>query len=67
MVLGKAGVNIRSMDVGPSVRRPQRQTMPAGKKDNALMVISIDEAIPDWALDEVSKTGDIFGVTMVNL
>ena len=31
------------------------------------MVISVDEAIPDWALDEVSKTGDIFGVTMVHL
>ncbi|HEY4384267.1 MAG TPA: phosphoglycerate dehydrogenase [Ktedonobacteraceae bacterium] len=66
MVLGKAGINIRSMDVGPSVRRPQRQAQ-VGKKDNALMIVSVDEVIPDWALDEISKAGDIFGVTMINL
>ncbi|HTK11899.1 MAG TPA: phosphoglycerate dehydrogenase [Ktedonobacteraceae bacterium] len=66
MVLGKAGINIRSMDVGPSVRRPQRQAQ-VGKKDNALMIVSVDEVIPDWALDEISRAGDIFGVTMINL
>ncbi len=67
MVLGKAGVNIRSMDVGPSVRRPQRNIVQGDKKDNALMVVSVDEVIPEWALDEISKAGDIFGVTVVNL
>ena len=66
-VLGKAGVNIRSMDVGPSVRRPQRQAVQAKEKENALMVVSVDEVIPEWALDEISKAGDIFSVTIVNL
>ncbi len=65
-VLGKAGVNIRHMDVGPSVRkaRPydaQRPTEPA------LMVISVDNPIPEWGLDEINQEGDIFGVTVVNL
>lgn len=65
-VLGKAGVNIRHMDVGPSVRKarsydPQRPTEPA------LMVISVDNPIPGWALDEIRKAGDIFDVKVVNL
>jgi D-3-phosphoglycerate dehydrogenase / 2-oxoglutarate reductase len=67
MVLGKAGVNIRSMDVGPSVRRPQRHVAQSREKENALMVISVDEIIPKWTLDEISKAGDIFSVTIVNL
>jgi D-3-phosphoglycerate dehydrogenase len=65
-VLGKAGVNIRHMDVGPSVRKAraydsQRPT------EAALMVISVDNAIPDWAFEEINQTGDIFGVKVVNL
>jgi D-3-phosphoglycerate dehydrogenase len=65
-ILGKAGVNIRHMDVGPSVRKarnydPKRATEPA------LMVISVDNAIPDWALHEIRGAGDIFGVKVVNL
>jgi D-3-phosphoglycerate dehydrogenase len=65
-VLGKAGVNIRHMDVGPTVRSPRppgtlRQT------DTALMIVSVDEPIPDWALAEISETDGIFGVTMVKL
>jgi D-3-phosphoglycerate dehydrogenase / 2-oxoglutarate reductase len=65
-VLGKAGVNIRHMDVGPSVRKarsydPQRPT------ESALMVISVDNSIPEWALNEINQTGKFFDVKMVNL
>jgi D-3-phosphoglycerate dehydrogenase len=64
-ILGKAGVNIHRMDVGPSVRQPR--TRPQNTADTALMIISVDDPIPDWALDELGKSGDIFGVTMVKL
>jgi D-3-phosphoglycerate dehydrogenase len=61
-ILGKAGVNIRHMDVGkPRSSGTQR---PA---DPALMVISVDNSIPQWALNEISQSGDIFGVKVVNL
>jgi D-3-phosphoglycerate dehydrogenase len=64
-ILGKAGVNIRHMDVGPSVRKAraydvERPTEPA------LMVISVDNSIPDWAMQEIRKASDIFGVKVVN-
>jgi len=54
------------MDVGPSVRKAraydvQRPTEPA------LMVISVDNPISDWALQEIGRAGDIFGVKVVNL
>ena len=65
-ILGKAGVNIQNMDVGPSVRKT-RATDPQSKRESALMVISVDDPIPDWALDEIGKAGDIFGVKLVNL
>jgi D-3-phosphoglycerate dehydrogenase len=64
-ILGKANVNIHRMDVGPSVRK--LRTRPQNVSDTALMVISVDDPIPGWALDELDKTGDIFGVTMVKL
>jgi D-3-phosphoglycerate dehydrogenase len=65
-ILGKADVNIRHMDVGPSVRKartydPKRTTEPA------LMIISVDNSIPDWALQEIRRAGDIFGIKVVNL
>ncbi|GCE49472.1 D-3-phosphoglycerate dehydrogenase [Thermosporothrix hazakensis] len=63
MVLGKAAVNIRHMDVGPSQRKQQVK----GTHDTALMVISVDNDIPEWALHEIGETGDIFGVTVVHL
>lgn len=65
-ILGRAGVNIRHMDVGPTQRSP-RQHSHQQSTDPALMVISVDEAIPDWALEEIGKAGDIFGVTLVKL
>ena len=65
-VLGKAGVNIRHMDVGPSVRTarsydPQRPT------ESALMVISVDNHIPEWALNEINQAGKFFDVKIVSL
>jgi D-3-phosphoglycerate dehydrogenase / 2-oxoglutarate reductase len=65
-ILGKAHVNIRHMDVGPSVRRPHIKD-PHRSPEAALMIISVDDPIPDWALKEISGTGDIFGVTLVKL
>lgn len=65
MVLGKANVNIRHMDVGPIVRTPRRDAQRS--TDTALMVILVDDPIPDWALNEIGGTGDIFGLTLVKL
>ncbi|HZU04039.1 MAG TPA: phosphoglycerate dehydrogenase [Ktedonobacteraceae bacterium] len=65
-ILGKAQVNIRHMDVGPTVRAPHPRN---GRRvpDTALMIISVDDPIPDWALEEIRGIGDISGVTMVKL
>jgi D-3-phosphoglycerate dehydrogenase / 2-oxoglutarate reductase len=65
-ILGKARVNIRHMDVGPTVRAPHTRD-PRRSPDTALMIISVDDPIPDWALEEISGTGDIFGVTLVKV
>lgn len=67
MELGKAGINIRHMDVGPSARSARRHYDPQTKPDTALMVVSVDDPISDSTLDEISKAGDIFGVTLVKL
>lgn len=64
-ILGKANVNIRHMDVGPVVRAPRRDL--TRSQDTALMVISVDDPIPDWALNEIDGAGDIFGLTIVKL
>jgi D-3-phosphoglycerate dehydrogenase len=65
-VLGKAHVNIRHMDVGPSERTPRRRDSQQ-PPDTALMIISVDDPIPDWALAEIGDSGDIFGLTLVKL
>lgn len=65
-VLGKAKVNIRHMDVGPSERVP-RPRDPGQPPDTALMIVSVDEPIPDATLAEIGEAGDIFGVTVVKL
>jgi D-3-phosphoglycerate dehydrogenase / 2-oxoglutarate reductase len=65
-ILGKARVNIRHMDVGPTARAPHSRD-PRRSPDTALMIISVDDPIPDWALEEISGTGDIFGVTLVKV
>lgn len=65
-VLGKAGVNIHRMEVGPIVRSPRPQDAHEAP-DIALMIVSVDDPIPDWALEEIAAAGDIFGLTMVHL
>ncbi len=65
-ILGKAQVNIRHMDVGPTVRAPRPRNA-RRVPDTALMIISVDDPIPDWALEEIRGIGDISGVTMVKL
>ncbi|MDQ6660127.1 MAG: phosphoglycerate dehydrogenase [Chloroflexota bacterium] len=67
-ILGKANVNIRHMDVGPIVRSPHKSGA-TYSPDTALMIVSVDGSIPDWALEEIanSSSGDIFGLTMVKL
>jgi D-3-phosphoglycerate dehydrogenase len=68
-VLGRAGVNIRHMDVGPIMRAPHRAAPrdPNQPPETALMIISVDDPIPDWALEEIGGSGDIFGLTLVKL
>lgn len=65
--LGKVGINIRHMDVGPSVRSARHHYDPQSKPDTALMVVSVDEIPPDTALEAIGQAGDIFGVTLVKL
>ena len=65
-VLGKANVNIRHMDVGPIVRTPHPRDAQRSP-DTALMIVSVDDPIPDWALQEIGAAGDIFGLTLVKL
>ncbi len=65
-ILGKAHVNIRHMDVGPSERSPKAKD-PKRSPDTALMIISVDDPIPDWAIEEIKGSGDIFGVTLVKV
>jgi D-3-phosphoglycerate dehydrogenase len=65
-VLGKANVNIRHMDVGPIVRTPRPRDA-QHPPETALMIVSVDDPIPDWALQEIGAAGDIFGLTLVKL
>jgi D-3-phosphoglycerate dehydrogenase len=65
-VLGRANVNIRHMDVGPIVRTPRSQQAQS-TSTTALMIVSVDDPIPAWALEEIGAAGEIFGLTMVKL
>ncbi|HKV59751.1 MAG TPA: phosphoglycerate dehydrogenase [Ktedonobacteraceae bacterium] len=65
-VLGKANVNIRHMDVGPITRTPHAKD-PQHAPETALMIISVDNPIPDEVLDEIGASGDIFGLTLVKV
>jgi D-3-phosphoglycerate dehydrogenase len=64
-ILGKGGVNIRHMDVGPANRSPHYHSQ--HNTDIALMIVSVDDPIPDETLQEIGASGDIFGLTMVKL
>ncbi len=66
-VLGKAGVNIRHMDVGPSERSARHRYDPNATPDTALMIVLVDDRPDDEALDSIRQAGDIYGVTLVKL
>ncbi len=65
VVLGDAGVNIGHMDVGPVAGVPGARDRHAGGE--ALMILSVDEAIPERALEQIRDTADIFAMTSVLL
>jgi D-3-phosphoglycerate dehydrogenase len=66
-ILGKAGINIRHMDVGPSVRKARSYDPHSHPDEPALMVISVDNPIPDWAITEIQQAGNIFGIKGVTI
>ncbi|BCL79924.1 phosphoglycerate dehydrogenase [Ktedonobacteria bacterium brp13] len=66
-ILGKAGINIRHMDVGPSVRKARAYDPHSHPDEPALMVISVDNPIPDWAIAEIQQAGNIFGIKGVTI
>ncbi len=65
-ILGQAGVNIQQMDVGPGTPR-SRSHGPRRPTESALMVITVDDPIPAWAIEEIGRADDIFGIKVVNL
>lgn len=65
-ILGRASINIRHMDVGPSVRRIRPHTQ-RSTTDTALMIVSVDEPIPDPVLQEIIHDELIMGATVVVL
>ncbi len=62
-ILGNAGVNIRDMNVGP-LSTDRAAHRPRGE---ALMILSLDDAVPGWALDQIRATEDIADLTMAKL
>ncbi|HZO72009.1 MAG TPA: phosphoglycerate dehydrogenase [Ktedonobacteraceae bacterium] len=65
-ILGRAKINIRHMDVGPSVRRLRPYTQ-RNTTDTALMIVSVDDPIPDPVLQEITHDELIMGATVVAL
>ena len=65
-ILGRASINIRHMDVGPSVRRLRPNTQ-RNTTDTALMIVSVDDPIPDPVLQEITHDELIMGATVVGL
>ena len=63
-ILGDAGVNIGHMDVGP-VAGPGGKSVSSGGE--ALMVLSVDDVVPDAAIERIRLTEDIFSITSVRL
>jgi D-3-phosphoglycerate dehydrogenase len=66
-ILGKADINIRHMDVGPSVRKARSYDPQRHPAEPALMVISVDNPIPDEILAEIKRAGKIFGIKSVTI
>ncbi|MGO8947072.1 MAG: phosphoglycerate dehydrogenase [Ktedonobacterales bacterium] len=63
-ILGDAGVNIGHMDVGPIAGVSGRGKSSGGE---ALMVLSVDDTIPEAAIEQIRLTHDIFNITSVRL
>jgi D-3-phosphoglycerate dehydrogenase / 2-oxoglutarate reductase len=67
-ILGDAGVNIGHMDVGPvaggSSADVHGRRAPGGE---ALMILSLDDAIPPEAIERIRATPDIAGITSVEI
>jgi D-3-phosphoglycerate dehydrogenase len=64
-ILGEAGVNIGHMDVGPLAGTGHDRIH--GPRGEALMVLSLDDAVPPAALERIKDAHDIAGVTSVVL
>jgi D-3-phosphoglycerate dehydrogenase / 2-oxoglutarate reductase len=64
-ILGDAGVNIGHMDVGPIIEPASGRAKSLGGE--ALMVLSVDDAIPESAIEQIRQTKDIFNITSVRL
>jgi D-3-phosphoglycerate dehydrogenase len=65
-ILGAAGVNIGRMDVGP-VAPPGAAKRPATNGGEALMILSLDDAVPADALERIRQADGIAGVESVTL
>jgi D-3-phosphoglycerate dehydrogenase len=65
-ILGDAGVNIGHMDVGPIIE-PTSSGHAKSSGGEALMVLSVDDAIPASAIEQIRQTQDIFHITSVRL
>ncbi|HEU5439740.1 MAG TPA: phosphoglycerate dehydrogenase [Ktedonobacterales bacterium] len=67
-ILGDAGVNIGHMDVGPVAGGGSADVhgrrAPGGE---ALMILSLDDAIPPEAIERIRATPDIAGITSVEI
>lgn len=67
-ILGDAGVNIGHMDVGPMAGTGtgdvHDRRAPGGE---ALMILSLDDAVPPEAIERIRATPDIAGITSVEV
>jgi D-3-phosphoglycerate dehydrogenase len=64
-ILGDAAVNIRRMDVGPVAPLGGGRARTTGGE--ALMILSVDDAVPERAIEQIRATQSIFGITHVVL
>jgi D-3-phosphoglycerate dehydrogenase len=65
MILGEAGVNIGHMDVGPVAQPGGVKSRATGGE--ALMVLALDDTVPDAALERIRATEGISDVASVVL
>jgi D-3-phosphoglycerate dehydrogenase len=66
-ILGDAGVNIGHMDVGPMVSPLGGHAHGRTGAGEALMVLSVDDAVSEETLERIRQTPDISSVTSVVL